>query len=1420
MLKQTLAKRIAAFFLCVILAAGAFPAVAYEIEELFLVGEAPLRTERSGVGLVEAIAPMSNPVVWGITYFSPWIIDGMNNNEFWDIFPSGYTAPRFAYDDGALLVVDREYDWHGFDISLSPWLFATGQTYRITVLGESASAFRLNFPAAYESDWGWGWTYGTQTGVSMNFPATVPSGIVLDGMGFRIRVSTTDAQNFTVTSVVIESVDDIWRRFNIGAVANGAVPGVSHDTIDRIWALVSEHGYFWYQSWFNWDSAWETSGVRAALYAEIGIDIQAWDYGWAVTWSDSDDFQFQQRYYDGVPQGRDITHFRIRDTEPPSLPFTLTPEMDIPDALGTFTFWDPPGAILAEAERIIVEYSGTIGGWFAFARSGSAILPDGWSQFDIDDARVARTPGRIIFDMRSLPAATRLGFMIGGVDDIRNVVSRVILDTTPTPPAPAQEMMERLGLGINIGNTLEANPLMGNYGWFPANPLHTEISWGEARIEPWQLDEIVARGFDHVRIPVTWENHILPNGTIRPEWMARVREVVHMAIDRDLIVVLNTHHERATNDSFYQLIDRGEMAAAEAWLTNVWTQILDVFGGYCTDMLIFEPMNEPFRAYHSDGWVRMPNYGYALDMGLFARVMHLNHLALDLIRSRPGNEERFVLTALPGGGGDFLPYYIHPDDDFVILGIFYYPPHDFALVEAAHRAGIPMYIKEIAPILDLSHINDICTDEAVAWIAEYFGRFAQMGIPTAFWNHSEHYIDRGWQIWCRHTNTWNTLLVNAVFAAYDRTPGSPTHVRQLPTRMELPFRDSHYTMNWQRGGILAAYADRLVVEHSGQLTRNYMFFRDWEPHGHYMYYHDRITEEPGRIIFDLRGTTGEVIAFSSWFPMAYRYVTGAFLERLPTERTPAHELIDRLGMGINIGNTFEARGWGPLSWEYNPDSWEQFLSGGYRQQEFSWGQPLLEEWHFDAIKMKGFDSVRIPVTWETQLDAGGVIRPEWMARVREAVEWAYERDFYVILNTHHERSQYDSLKVIIYRDGADAAKPWLENIWGQIIDEFAADFGQRLIFEPMNEPYRAYRSGWILPGDPPHLWNEISAKVNTLNQFMVNFIRESADPLAASRYIALTVPQADPAALPFYVHPEDDRVILGTFFYPGHRMADIEAAVNRGIPIFIKELAPIMDIFGGGAVYSGLEWATEALAGLANLGVPVQWWNVGGADYIPGWGTSDDWSLWNRGTNTWHTPLVNAFFAAYGRTPGAAMPTPPTVFPHTLTGLFNDADWTTWSPGRHLLAAEILVVEYTGVLHSGVSFIRGWENQSNSWENCPRITHEPGRFTFDLTGLAGDIVGFAFWGQGEYSQITGAFLDRNCPCIGICIPGDINGDGRVTSADSTFLARSFINSDIVICRTAADFFGDGIINVDNLTQLARALVGHNVTLTGAQRLGD
>ena len=106
--------------------------------------------------------------------------------------------------------------------------------------------------------------------------------------------------------------------------------------------------------------------------------------------------------------------------------------------------------------------------------------------------------------------------------------------------------------------------------------------------------------------------------------------------------------------------------------------------------------------------------------------------------------------------------------------------------------------------------------------------------------------------------------------------------------------------------------------------------------------------------------------------------------------------------GWNLGNTFDAIG-----------------SGGMAS-ETSWGQPLTTKAMIDGLAASGIKTIRIPVSWNNHITDRRTytIHPDWMARVKEVVDWAIANDMYVIINSHHDNYEKPSAML----RGASCAK--------------------------------------------------------------------------------------------------------------------------------------------------------------------------------------------------------------------------------------------------------------------------------------------------------------------------------------------------------------------------------------------------------------
>ena len=148
----------------------------------------------------------------------------------------------------------------------------------------------------------------------------------------------------------------------------------------------------------------------------------------------------------------------------------------------------------------------------------------------------------------------------------------------------------------------------------------------------------------------------------------------------------------------------------------------------------------------------------------------------------------------------------------------------------------------------------------------------------------------------------------------------------------------------------------------------------------------------------------------------------------------AAEIVAQMGIGWNIGNTFDATG------------------GMGVTHETSWGNPKVTKELIHAVKEAGFSTIRIPITWAQEIDARHEykIRDTFLALVKEVVDWCYEEDLFVIINVHHE--SWLNIKNLDkkYREvGTELAAVWKQ------ITAYFAEYDQHLIFEGTNEPRMA-----------------------------------------------------------------------------------------------------------------------------------------------------------------------------------------------------------------------------------------------------------------------------------------------------------------------------------------------------------------------------
>ena len=147
----------------------------------------------------------------------------------------------------------------------------------------------------------------------------------------------------------------------------------------------------------------------------------------------------------------------------------------------------------------------------------------------------------------------------------------------------------------------------------------------------------------------------------------------------------------------------------------------------------------------------------------------------------------------------------------------------------------------------------------------------------------------------------------------------------------------------------------------------------------------------------------------------------------------------RLGKGINLGNSWDSDGTG---------------SNG----DCGWNNCIKDE-YFDIIAKAGFNSIRLPVRWQTDSDYGShTVDPDKLEGVKEDIRLAISHGLAVVLDFHHyiELSMYgsdyvkgDSLESIKYLKEKDH----FAALWAQVAKEMDKEFPDSLlVFDVLNEP--------------------------------------------------------------------------------------------------------------------------------------------------------------------------------------------------------------------------------------------------------------------------------------------------------------------------------------------------------------------------------
>lgn len=327
------------------------------------------------------------------------------------------------------------------------------------------------------------------------------------------------------------------------------------------------------------------------------------------------------------------------------------------------------------------------------------------------------------------------------------------------------------------------------------------------------------------------------------------------------------------------------------------------------------------------------------------------------------------------------------------------------------------------------------------------------------------------------------------------------------------------------------------------------------------------------------------------------------------------EIVKDMKIGWNLGNALECTGGGS-----DPATAETY-----------WGNPVTTKAMIDAVKNAGFNTVRIPVTWYEKC-TNGTINSNWLARVKEVVDYCYDNNMYVIINLHHEED------IIPNSANKKTSIAYIENMWGQIATYFKS-YDRHLIFEAMNEPRIIGSSEEWTTG-----LLETRQIISEFNKSAVDIIRNVGGN-NSNRLIMCPSNAAKIPASTGFTLPDDDNIVLSVHNYSPYDFAmngggtttwgsdsdknalDTELKdlynrfVSKGTPVVIGE----MGATNKNNTSARQTWAEYYIKQATSYGITCIVWdnnatNVG----------AENFGLLNRSSCNWYYPtIVQSFMTGY-----------------------------------------------------------------------------------------------------------------------------------------------------------------------------------------------
>ncbi len=299
---------------------------------------------------------------------------------------------------------------------------------------------------------------------------------------------------------------------------------------------------------------------------------------------------------------------------------------------------------------------------------------------------------------------------------------------------PSSELVKEMKTGWNLGNTMDAtgNPSVG-----------AETQWQPTLTSIQLITFLKDSGFNVLRVPVSWGEHMDENYKVDEAWMNRVREIVDYGIANDMFVILNTHHEE-----WYFPSEENKAQDLEQ-LKALWGQIAEEFKNY-DEHLIFEGLNEPRQRGTANEWNGGNDEGRRI-VNEYAKAFY------ETVRNSGGNNAKrhLMITGYAASSNRITmsQIWLPENDDKVIVSVHAYLPYSFALdtkgtdvfddtnkgeidnlfinlYDIFTSKGIPVIIGEYGSV------NKQNLEERIECVTYYLEKAKEQNIPCIWWDNN------------------------------------------------------------------------------------------------------------------------------------------------------------------------------------------------------------------------------------------------------------------------------------------------------------------------------------------------------------------------------------------------------------------------------------------------------------------------------------------------------------------------------------------------------------------------------------------------------------------------------------------------------------------------------------------------------------